>query len=355
MTSTADTATGPAAAGPVAGADAGGAGLAAGPGAGRSGRPGRPGRTGRLGRPGSGRRRPVTASRAPLVLLAPAAVILLALVVYPLVRLVVISFQEYGLRAIFTGQAGFAGVTNYTNVLTDASFWPVILRTVIVTAAMVVGTLLIGMAVSQLLTRLGVVMRTVVSVVLVLAWAMPNVASSLVWQWLFQPFYGVLNWVVTQMRVFGDHTQDNWASHPAQAYTIVLTLVIWQAVPFVALTLYAAQSQIAPEYYEAGSLDGATTWAMYRAITLPALAPTLLLVTILSVIWDFNVFNQIWLLTRGGPEDATLTLGIWTFVKSFVSNAYGQGAAIAVISTVILGVLSSYYIRRLVRSGEEDL
>jgi ABC-type sugar transport system permease subunit len=352
MTSTADTATGPAAAGPVAGADAGAAGLAAGPGAGRSGRPGR---TGRLGRPGPGRRRPVTASRAPLVLLAPAAVILLALVVYPLVRLVVISFQEYGLRAIFTGQAGFAGVTNYTNVLTDASFWPVILRTIVVTAAMVLGTLLIGMAVSQLLTRLGVVMRTVVSVVLVLAWAMPNVASSLVWQWLFQPFYGVLNWVVTQMRVFGDHTQDNWASHPAQAYTIVLTLVIWQAVPFVALTLYAAQSQIAPEYYEAGSLDGATTWAMYRAITLPALAPTLLLVTILSVIWDFNVFNQIWLLTRGGPEDATLTLGIWTFVKSFVSNAYGQGAAIAVISTVILGVLSSYYIRRLVRSGEEDL
>jgi N,N'-diacetylchitobiose transport system permease protein len=135
----------------------------------------------------------------------------------------------------------------------------------------------------------------------------------------------------------------------------VLSLVIWQAVPFVALTLYAAQSQIAPEYYEAGSLDGASAWAMYRAITLPALVPTLLLVTILSVIWDFNVFNQIWLLTRGGPEDTTLTLGIWTFVRSFVSNAYGQGAAIAVISTLILGALTSYYIRRLVRSGEEDL
>jgi ABC-type sugar transport system permease subunit len=300
-------------------------------------------------------RRSVTSSRAPLVLLAPAALLLLALVVYPLVRLLVISFQDYGLRAIFTGQAGFAGFSNYTNVLTDASFWPVILRTVLVTGAMVVGTIGIGMAVSQMLTRLGVVMRTVVSVVLVLAWAMPNVASSLVWQWLFQPFYGVLNWLITQLGVFGDHTQDNWASSPGQALTIVLTLVIWQAVPFVALTLYAAQSQIAPEYYEAGALDGASAWSMYRAITLPALVPTLLLVTILSVIWDFNVFNQIWLLTKGGPEDTTLTLGIWTFVKSFVSNAYGQGAAIAVISTLILGALTSYYIRRLVRSGEEDL
>ena len=86
-------------------------------------------------------------------------------------------------------------------------------------------------------------MRTVVSVVLVLAWAMPNVASSLVWQWLFQPFYGVLNWLITQMRVFGDHTQDNWASHPAPALHVVLALVIWQAVPFVALTLYAGLSR----------------------------------------------------------------------------------------------------------------
>ncbi len=168
------------------------------------------------------------------MLLAPAAILLLALVVYPLVRLLVISFQDYGLRAIFTGQAGFAGFTNYTNVLTDASFWPVILRTVLVTGAMVVGTIGIGMAVSQLLTRLGVVMRTVVSVVLVLAWAMPNVASSLVWQWLFQPFYGVLNWIITQLGVFGDHTQDNWASTPGQSLAIVLSLVIWQAVPFVA-------------------------------------------------------------------------------------------------------------------------
>ncbi|WP_082474197.1 carbohydrate ABC transporter permease [Curtobacterium sp. Leaf261] len=294
-------------------------------------------------------------SKAPLVLLAPAAIILLVLVIYPLIRLVVISFQDYGLRALFTGHAGFAGFANYTNVLTDASFWPVLVRTAVVTAAMVVGTLAIGMAVSQLLTRLGGPMRTIVSIVLVLAWAMPNVASSLVWQWLFQPFYGVLNWMITQLRVFGDHTQDNWASHPAQAYTIVLSLVIWQAVPFVALTLYAAQSQIDPAYYEAGALDGASAWTMYRSITLPALSPTLLLVSILSVIWDFNVFNQIWLLTHGGPEEATTTLGIWTFVRSFVSQSYGQGAAIAIISTVILGALTSYYIRRLIRSGEEDL
>ena len=132
-------------------------------------------------------------------------------------------------------------------------------------------------------------------------------------------------------------------------------LVVWQAVPFIALTLYAAETQIPLEVKEAVRLDGGSEWTVYRVVTIEYLRPTLLLVTMLSIIWDFNVFNQIWLLTKGGPEDATLTLGIWTFVKSFVSNAYGQGAAIAVISTAILGVLTSYYIRRLVRSGEEDL
>lgn len=294
-------------------------------------------------------------TRTPWLLLAPAAVVLLVLVIYPLVRLVVISFQNYGLRALFTGQVDFVGFSNYTDVLTDASFWPVILRTIVITGAMVFGTVVIGMALSQLLTRLGTVLRTLVSVVLVLAWAMPNVASSLVWQWMFQPFYGVVNWLITELRVFGDHTQDNWASSPWQAYVLVMTIVVWQAVPFVALTLYAAQSQIDPAYYEAGSLDGASASRIYRSITLPMLAPTLLLVTILSVIWDFNVFNQIWLLTKGGPGDATLTLGIWTFVKSFVSQSFGQGAAIAVISTAILGLLTSYYIRRLLRSGGEDL
>jgi ABC-type sugar transport system permease subunit len=303
----------------------------------------------------SSRRKGWLATRAPLALFAPAGILLLALVIVPLVRMLVISFQDYGLRAIFTGQASFNGIANYVATFADGSFWPVLLRTFWLTAAMVLGTVVIGAAVAQLLTRLGVVMRTAVSIVLVLAWAMPNVASTRVWEWMFQPFYGVINWVITKMGIFGDHMQDNWSSHPGQAYSIVLSLIIWQAVPFVALTVYAAQTQIAPEYYEAASLDGASEWRMYRSITVPSIVPTLVLVTILSVIWDYNVFNQIWLLTQGGPTESTTTLGVWTFVQSFVSGAYGKGAAIAVVSTVILGAVTAYYIRRLVRSGEEDL
>jgi N,N'-diacetylchitobiose transport system permease protein len=174
----------------------------------------------------------------------------------------------------------------------------------------------------------------------------------LVWQWLFQPGYGVVNWLLTQVG-FGDLTQHDWTTSPASAFTLVWLLVVWQSVPFVALTLYAGLAQIPRSYYEAAALDGAGPWRVHRTITFPFLQPILGLVTILSVIWDFTVFNQIWILTQGGPNDGTTTLGIWTFTRAFSGNDFGQGAAIAVVSVALLVGMTAVYVRRLVRSGED--
>jgi N,N'-diacetylchitobiose transport system permease protein len=124
-------------------------------------------------------------------------------------------------------------------------------------------------------------------------------------------------------------------------------------VPFIALTLNAAETQVPQEYREAARLDGASEFTAYRMITLRFLRPTLLLVTILSVIWDYNVFNQIWLISRGGPGDATSTLGIFTYKTAFVGFHIGQGAAISVVTTLLLLGLTAVYIRSLLRSGED--
>jgi N,N'-diacetylchitobiose transport system permease protein len=129
--------------------------------------------------------------------------------------------------------------------------------------------------------------------------------------------------------------------------------VVWQSVPFVALTLRAGLSQIPRSYYETAALSGAGAWTTFRVVTLQFLRPILLLVGILSVVWDFNVFNQIWILTQGGPDGGTTTLGIWSFTKAFSSEAFGQGAAIAVVSVVMLLAITAAYVRRLVRAGEE--
>src|SRR5690606_31097979 len=121
-----------------------------------------------------------------------------------------------------------------------------------------IGSLLIGVAIAHLMTRLGSKMRVLVTIVLVFTWAMPNVAASLVWNWLFQPGYGVFNWMLTQLRVFGDMTNTDWGSDTGLAFTSIWLLVVWQAVPFLAMTVYAAETQVSPEYKEAARLDGAS-------------------------------------------------------------------------------------------------
>jgi N,N'-diacetylchitobiose transport system permease protein len=291
------------------------------------------------------------ARSVPYLLLAPAVAVLGLVLGYPLVRLVIISTQDYGLRSLFTGVAPWVGAANYRSIFTDDSFVPVLLRTVGFCVALVVGTMAIGLGVALMMNALGSRMRTAVTLCLIAAWAMPSVAATLVWQWLFQPFYGVVNWMVSAVGVFGDYRQHDWLSEPTSALFVIWLLVVWQSVPFVALTLYAGVSQIPKSYYEAAEMSGAGGWQTFRIVTVPFLRPILLLVIILSVIWDFNVFTQIWILTQG--RNGTSTMGIWSVTKAFSSQSYGQGAAIAVVSVVLLMTLTGLYVRRLVRSGED--
>jgi N,N'-diacetylchitobiose transport system permease protein len=303
--------------------------------------------------PRGSRPRSAKKNLAPLWLLTPAGIVIIALTVVPIVFLIVTSFTDFDQRTLFTGAFSWVGLAQYTALFGNPDFWWALLRTVLFTAAMVAGSVAIGMGISQLLTRLGTAMRYVVTIVLIFAWGMPNVASSEVWNWLFQPGYGVVNWLLTQTHLFGDLTNINWAQSPSLAFVCIWMLIVWQAVPFIGLTLYAAQTQVSPEYLEAARLDGASEWRIYWTVTLQFLRPTLLLMTILSIIWDFNVFNQIWLISQGGPNDATSTLGIFTYKTAFIGFDLGNGAAIALITTLLLMLLTAFYIRNLLRSGED--
>ena len=303
------------------------------------------------GAAGPGPRRP--RQLQPYVLLGPAVLVLVLVVGYPLVRLGVISTQGFGLRTLITGRTTSVGAANYTAILHDSDLIPVLLRTVVFAATLVAGTVLIGLGAALMLVASGPRLRVAMMLALLGAWAMPTVASTLVWQWLFQPTYGVVNWLLTQLRVFGDYEQHDFLAGTTSGFVVVWLLVVWISVPFVALTLYAGLSQIPGDYYEAAAIDGAGYLRQLRTVTLPFLRPVLLLVTVLSVIWDFNVFNQIWILTKGGPDGATTTIAIWSFTKAFASQSYGQGAAIAVFSVVLLAVLVGWWVRRLVVAGEE--
>jgi len=288
-----------------------------------------------------------------LLLLSPAGIVIFALTVVPIGFLVFSSFTDYDQRSLFTGQFEVVGFQQYLRIFTDGGFWRSTGLTVAFTAAMVAGSIALGMAVAQLMTRIWGWLRHILVIVLILAWAMPNVASSVVWKWLVQPGYGVLNWMLTRLGVFGDMTDTDWSANPGLGFTVIWMLIVWQAVPFIALTLYAAQTQIPPDYLEAARLDGAGEWRTYFGVVFPQLRPTILLLTVLSIIWDFNVFNQIWLLTTGGPDNATATLGIWTYKTAFIGFDIGEGAAISVVTATMLMVFTGFYIRSLVRAGDE--
>lgn len=287
-------------------------------------------------------------------MLTPAGLVIFFVTMLPIGFLVFTSFTDYNQRSLFTGAFSFVGFERYAATLADEEFWWSLVRTVVFTAALVAGSVVIGAGMSHLMTRLPKALRLVTTVVLILAWAMPNVASSIVWSWLFQPQYGVINWMLTRTGLFGDMTSVDWSSDPMLVWVCIWLLVVWQALPFIALTLYAAETQVAIELKEAARLDGASEWSIYRVVVLPSIAPTMLLVTMLSIIWDFNVFNQIWLISEGGPDGATSTLGVFTYTTAFSGNLQiGTGSAIAVASTLILVALSALYIRSLVRSGED--
>ena len=286
------------------------------------------------------------------MMLAPAAITLTVLVGLPLIMLIVASFTDFNARSLFTGTFEPVGFRQYAALFSSGPFYHALGITILFTASLVVGSMLIGMGAAQLMTKLGPVPRTAMMVTLVMAWALPIVASSLIFRWMFQPGYGIAGTTLSALGLFGDVRDTAWLASAPTAFVVIWLLVVWQAVPYIAITTYAAQSQLDPSFAEAAALDGAGRLRTYWQVTVPLLAPHLGTICILSCIWDFNIFNQIWLLTQGGPDSQTATIGVYTYRQAFVGFRIGEGSAISVVTMVILFVLTLAYLRRL--ASEHD-
>lgn len=285
----------------------------------------------------------------PYALLLPSFILILVLLGYPLGRLVVISFQEFTRKQLFNPDTVYT-FDNYAKLF-DAEFGWVLVRTVVVLLAMVVGTMVVGTAVAVLMQRLGKSMRTLVLVGLLFAWATPPLAATVVWKWMFNSRSGIATWLLQFVGV--DWTGDNSVLFSAPKVLLVVTLVvIWQSIPFVALTLYAGLIQVPRELYEAAEMDGAGAWLSFTKVTVPMLKPIFLLLTTLSIIWDFRVFSQVWAFNRGGPNNESLLIGSYSYFASFSQFDYGRGSAVAVVMVLMMIAITAYYVRQMVRAGE---
>jgi N,N'-diacetylchitobiose transport system permease protein len=285
---------------------------------------------------------------APYVLLAPALAVLAAVLGYPLYLLVKTSFQEYGLEQLIARRGEWVGLDNYREILSDSLFWQVLLRTVVFTLVNVGLTMVLGTLVALLLVRLGPIMRVLLTSGLVLVWAMPPVVAVQVWYWMVDVEFGVVSYVLTALRL-GDFEQHDWFANPVSGLGVITALIVWGAIPFVAITLYAGLSQLPRDLLEAASIDGANPWRVFRDMTMPLLKPIFVILTSLSLIWDFQVFLQVWLMRFSRPTEDYYLMSIYAFVKSFGVSEYGAASAIGLVMVVVMFAVSAVYIRQMVR------
>ncbi|NGO70937.1 sugar ABC transporter permease [Streptomyces sp. SB3404] len=284
----------------------------------------------------------------PWLYLAPALVVLAGLLVYPIYQLGLISFLEYTQAQVSGGEpATFQGFGNYTELLRDRQFWDVLLATVLFAAACVLGTLLVGCSLAVLLTRVRAVPRLMLMLAALGAWATPAITGSTVWVFLFDPDFGPVNRVLG----LGDFS---WTYERFSAFALVFFEVVWCSFPLVMVTTYAGIRAIPAEVLEAASLDGAGSWRIWRSVMAPMLRPILIVVTIQSIIWDFKVFTQIYVMTDGGGiAGQNLVLNVYAYQKAFASSQYGLGSAIGIVMLLILLGVTLLYLRLLRRGGEE--
>jgi N,N'-diacetylchitobiose transport system permease protein len=290
----------------------------------------------------------------PYALVAPIVVVLGAILGYPIYYLVRLSLEKYGLFELIQHRGTYIGLHNFGSVLHDSVFWHTLLRTVVFTVANVTLTMVLGVLIALLLVRVSTWVRLLVTAGLVLVWSMPPVVAVQVWSWMTNVQNGILNYLLTELHV-GNFFQHNWYLTTFSQYSMVTTLIVWGALPFVAITVYAALSQVPHELVEAAQIDGARAWRVLKDVTLPVLTPVLLILTSLSIIWDFGVFTQPYLLIGPGQQTTSnYLMSVYLYVEGYGQTNFGRGAAISILMLVIVAAMSVVYVRRMLRVGEEQ-
>ncbi|GLX92215.1 sugar ABC transporter permease [Herbidospora sp. NBRC 101105] len=300
----------------------------------------------------------------PYVLLIPGVLVMAALLLYPMIQAGIMSFQKVGLpqiRDVNPKPAEWLGWENYTKVFENEIFWSSLRNTLVFAFVAVSLTLIVGTGVGVLLQQLSKRMSTILIVGIMFAWAVPPVAQGVIWRWLFDAEAGIVNWALNLLpdflsnALFGraDWTGEPWLNEAFTVYIALIMTVVWASFPFVAVSVLAGLKSIPNELYEAARVDGSSPWRTFRKITFPLLKPVFAVLTILSIIWDFKVFSQLYVLLNGPTNREAFNLSMYSYAEAFrPPPKMGSGAAIAVILTIILLIVTAFYVRQMIKSEE---
>ncbi|WP_286170088.1 sugar ABC transporter permease [Halocella sp. SP3-1] len=275
----------------------------------------------------------------PYIFILPAATFMLLIVAYPILLTVRTALYHEVLTRPWEG-VEFAGLSNFTKLLQDREFWGALQRTLIWTVSSVMGKTLIGLAIALVLNQKFKI-RGLYRTLILIPWVTPQVVSAIIWRWVYNGEYGMLNYVFIKLGFISEGI--SWLGHRSTAFIAAVINDMWIGIPFMIVVFLSGLQGISQEIYEAARVDGANKWQQLFKITLPQLKPVFLTGTILSIIWTFNSFNIIWVLTKGGPVNATETLVIKTYKEAFSKFDLGIGGAYAVTTFILLMIFSLFY------------
>ena len=278
----------------------------------------------------------------PFFFLAPAVIVLILVVAYPLIYEIIISFKNVTLLNLKSQNYPWIGLDNYKNILTDGLFYSTLIRTIIWTAINVFFHVSIGLFLAILLNR-KLPGKAFLRVLLILPWAVPQYIAAMTWKGMFNVQYGAVNIILTN--IFGSAAAIPWLSVPNWTFIACIITNIWLGIPFMMMISLGGLSSIPDEVYEAADMDGATGFQKFRSITLPLLKPILTPAIILGTVWTFNMVNVVYIITSGSASDESQILITMVFKRAFQYFRYGQSAALSVIVFLILLAFSTLFIR----------
>ena len=281
-----------------------------------------------------------------IAFLIPALILMSILIVYPLVNAVYLSFQR---QLIYEAKGVFIGLKNYISILAEPAFWQALKLSVIWTFTTIAGQVVIGVAAALILHE-EFKGRGLARALVMLPFFMPTVAVTLMWKWLLNEQYGIVNHILRSMHLIDKPV--SWLGTSSLAMITIVLIAIWRFFPFVTINVLSRLQTIQQELYEAASVDGANSWRKFWSITFPEIRGVLVVVILLRSLFMFNKVDIILLLTKGGPGTSTLTLPVQAYSYAFEGMQLGRGAANAVIQFFIVLAFIIVYMKTTKRAQE---
>ncbi|UCG94424.1 MAG: sugar ABC transporter permease [Candidatus Aerophobus sp.] len=276
----------------------------------------------------------------PILLILPAIVVVGLLIFYPMAYNFVISFTN---KSMFPRAIRFVGLANYAKLSTDQKYLNALGNDLIYTFSSVPLTLVVGMAIALVLNREKLVLRRLFRTLVIFPWVIPIVVVVMIWRWLLNPIYGLVSYLPVFMRV--TNSPVLFFNTPFKSMASTILIMTWRGLPLITVIYLAALQTVPGEFYEVTQINGASWWQTLIYVTLPSLKQTIAVTAILRIIWTFNFFSLVWLLTGGGPVGATEILPITAYLRGFFSYKMGEAATVTITMFLILLLFVFIYFR----------